>query len=369
MTTTVRPAPFAIASAVLPAVALLLAVASITRGVLAGPGSVPDEKDRTLAGREVASPRGGDERGGVPPLGSVSGSGIVEPADRESRVAPVVAGRIARILVKEGDKVAMGDALVELEGAVERAALAACEADVRSAEADLARVARGQRREDVEATVAEAESATARARDASETAARTAALVKGGAATADEGERAKRAEEAAAATAAAAEARKRAALAGGRWEDVAAGRAKVAAALARRDQARAALERLTVRAPIAGEILALKYRAGEYVLPGSGDALVVLGDTTKLRARLDIDEREIARVRVGQAGYVTALGFGGRRFSGKVTEVGRRMGRKNVRTDDPAERIDTKILEVVLELETPQDLVPGLRVTGVVGSP
>jgi HlyD family secretion protein len=36
---------------------------------------------------------------------------------------------------------------------------------------------------------------------------------------------------------------------------------------------------------------------------------------------------------------------------GKVVEVARRMGRKNVRTDDPTERIDTKILEVVLELD------------------
>lgn len=362
-----RQRPFAVASFALPAVAVLLALASITRGVLAGPGSVPNEKDMSLAAREVAPKTGQDDRGPIPPVGAVSGSGIVEPADRETRVAPLVGGRIAKISVKEGDKIGAGAVLVELESAVERAALAAAEADVKSAEADLARAARGLRREDADATVAEAESAAVKAKDAAETAARTGVLVLGGAATADEGDRAKRAEEAARATAMAAEARKRAALAGGRWEDIAAARAKVAAALARRDQAQATVDRLTVRSPIAGEVLALKYRAGEYVSPGAGDALVVVGDTTKLRARIDIDEREVARVRVGQLGYVTALGFGGRRFAGKVTEVGRRMGRKNVRTDDPTERIDTKILEVILELETSQELVPGLRVVGLVG--
>lgn len=361
-------APSAVAAIAVPALAILLAGASITRGVLAGPGSVPNEKDRSLAAREVVSKTGPDDRAPVAAAGAISGSGIIEPADRETRVAPLVAGRIQTIFVKEGDKVAAGAVLVVLESAVEKASLAAAEADVRSAQADLARVGRGLRREDADATVAEAESAAAKAKDAAETAARTDGLVKGGAATAEERDRAKRAAEAAVATAAAADARKRAALAGGRWEDVAAGRAKVAAALSRRDQAQATLDRLTVRAPIAGEILALKYRAGEYVAPGAGDALVVLGDTTKLRARIDIDEREIARVRVGQAGYVTALGFGGRRFVGKVTEVGRRMGRKNVRTDDPTERIDTKILEVIVELETPQDLVPGLRVVGLIGA-
>jgi hypothetical protein len=42
------------------------------------------------------------------------------------------------------------------------------------------------------------------------------------------------------------------------------------------------------------------------------------------------------------------------------------MGRKNVRTDDPVERLDVKILEVVLQIDEPAGLVPGIRVTGYV---
>jgi hypothetical protein len=44
------------------------------------------------------------------------------------------------------------------------------------------------------------------------------------------------------------------------------------------------------------------------------------------------------------------------------------MGRKNVRTDDPVERLDVKILEVVLQIDEPEGLVPGIRVTGYVES-
>jgi HlyD family secretion protein len=60
---------------------------------------------------------------------------------------------------------------------------------------------------------------------------------------------------------------------------------------------------------------------------------------------------------------VRADAYPGKDFHGKVRELGRRMGRKNVRSDDPAERNDTKILEVVLALDDPRGLVVGQRVT------
>ena len=53
-------------------------------------------------------------------------------------------------------------------------------------------------------------------------------------------------------------------------------------------------------------------------------------------------------------------------YRGRVEEIGRRMGRKNVRTDDPVERNDTKILEVVLTLEAPRGLLVGQRVVGFI---
>ena len=91
---------------------------------------------------------------------------------------------------------------------------------------------------------------------------------------------------------------------------------------------------------------------------------MTLGNLSKVRVRLDIDERFIGSVFVGQPGYVVVEAYSNRKFPGKVVDIAQRMGRKNQRTDDPTERIDTKIREVVLELEDANELVPGLRATG-----
>ncbi len=142
--------------------------------------------------------------------------------------------------------------------------------------------------------------------------------------------------------------------------------ARYLAAQARRDQAKAQLDRLTVLAPIAGEILRVKYRAGEYYNPAGSEPLITMGDTSKLRVRMDLDEREVGRVKLGAAAYVTADAFPDVRFAGRVAEIGRRMGRKNVRSDDPVERIDTKILEVMIDIDDSSRLIPGLRVMSYV---
>lgn len=343
----------------------LLLVVAITRSMLAGPQNVATERDAEDAKREVPPERGIDERTKLPRGDLVAGNGVVEPRDRETKVAAEVAGRIAQIFVREGDFVTAGSPLVELSSESERAALAAAEADLEAMKGELARTLRGMRKEDVEAVVADTASLKSRAELSKVTLTRMQALSKTGSATPDELDRALKQAETDAQTYEAAEARKRAAVAGSRSEDILVARAKHKAAEARVGEARARLSQLTIRAPLDGEILQLKYRVGEYYAPG-GDALVVMGDTRTLRARIDIDERDVRRVKVGAKGFVTANAFPGQKLRGHVVELGRRMGRKNVRTDDPVERIDTKILEVLLELDAGSGLVPGLRVVGYI---
>ena len=57
-----------------------------------------------------------------------------------------------------------------------------------------------------------------------------------------------------------------------------------------------------------------------------------------------------------------ANAYGQQRFWGKVVRVGEQLGRKNIRTDEPTERVDTKILPTLLELENGAPLPAGLRV-------
>lgn len=347
------------------ALALASMALLIGRAIAGGASTVPRDRDRVTAERISTAACAADERVVLPGDDLIAGNAIVEPRDRETKVAAAVPGRIAAVAVREGDKVARGALLVQLEDGPEQAALRAAEADLATAQADYEKTAHGQRREDIEAAINEAEAARARAELSAESFRRTEQAAKGGAATADELDKALRQAEGDRRTFDASEARRRAVVAGSRYEDVAAARARAQAARARRDQARANLDRLAVRSPIDGEVLQAKYRVGEYVSQG-GDPLVVLGDTSALRVRIDVDERDIGRIALGDAAFAVADAYPTKRFNGKVVEIGRRMGRKNVRTDDPTERIDTKILETVVELDDPAGLVPGLRVTGYI---
>lgn len=49
-----------------------------------------------------------------------------------------------------------------------------------------------------------------------------------------------------------------------------------------------------------------------------------------------------------------------------VVRIGQILGRKNVYTDAPTERIDAKILETLIELDKGQRLPVGLRVSAYI---
>jgi HlyD family secretion protein len=340
-----------------------LAVGSIARALTSGPGTLPRQGDVVKAERVIPPQRpGADPKVEVPEGDLVAGNGVVETLGQEVKVAAQVPGVVANILVKEGQRVEASAVLLELDHEPEKAALATAEASIAQAQADLAKVQAGARPEEIESAEREAAAAKARAELSAGVLARLEPLGKSGAATGDEVERARLAAAADQEAAQAAKARAELVRKGPRHEDVAVARARVAAAMAQRDEATIRLARFSVKAPLAGEILQVKYRVGEYYQPAGPEPLLVLGDTTKLRVRMDLDERDVARIAVGASAFATADGFPGRRFAGRVAELGRRMGRKNVRSDDPIERIDTKILEVVIDLDDAKDLVPGLRV-------
>ncbi len=335
------------------------------------PGAADVARERA---RVVAPKAGQDEREAVPPPPAAAcGSGVVEPADREARITAAVAGRIAEVLVVEGQDVAAGDPLVRLDADTFRATQAAAEAEVAVAAAELARTRAGLRPEEVASLEADAEAQRARLGRAEKEAERLVALVAVGAAQDADLDRARRQVDADRFLLRSGEARRDMARAGARAEDVAVAAARLRAAEARRDEAAAHVLARVVVAPRAGRVLAIKCRPGEHHAPqqvGAAEPLLLLGDVRRLRARIDIDERDVGKVRAGDPGFVTAPAWPGRRFQGRVVEVGLRMGRRNVRTDDPVERIDTRVREVVLELdvEGSADLVPGMRVSGWLGA-
>ena len=286
---------------------------SILRALMAGPADVPRKRELDQAKREArAAVPTGDFRQPLGPSAVISGQGIVEPADREVKVGSRVPGLVQKIHVNEGERVATGATLLELASDAERAAVSAAKADL--------------------------DAAIARAATSSASARRVEQLATEGLVSRDERDRS--------------------------VNQASVDRAGVDQARGRLSEAQARVSQLIVKAPSAGTILKLSVREGEYYSPDGGASLVTLGNLTKVRVRLDIDERFIGSVFVGQPGYVTVEAYADRKFPGKVVDIAQRMGRKNQRTDDPTERIDTKIREVVLELEDATELVPGLRATG-----
>ena len=297
------------------------------------------EADIAAATGAYSPSTGLDATAPVPRGGEVGGAGAIEPADRPVSLAPEVSGVVAEVLVVEGDRVVAGQPLVRLRDETSRAELSAAEADSRAAASDLS-AARG-----------DAAAAAARAASAKATAERTAALFARDAATADERDRAERTRDADVSAAAAASAR----------VDQAAGRLR--AAQAREALATARLAQLELRATAEGEVLQVLVRPGEAATPTA--AAVVTGDTRTLRARLDVNERDALNVVVGQRARVRIEGAS-EDIGGRVVEVARRVGRKNVRTEDPTDRQDARFVETVIELDSAPVVPMGIRVQGYV---
>jgi multidrug efflux pump subunit AcrA (membrane-fusion protein) len=115
------------------------------------------------------------------------------------------------------------------------------------------------------------------------------------------------------------------------------------------------IERLTVRSPIDGQVLRLAVHAGEYAVGGPSAAgeepLVMLGSTSPLHVRVDVDEFDAWRVPPGAA----AIGHlrGNAAISIPLTYVRCEpyVIPKQSLTGDSVERTDTRVLQVIFEFD------------------
>lgn len=190
----------------------------------------------------------------------IGGSGTVEPNTNVVAVGTPVAGIVQSVFVAVGDKVKAGDPLFSIDDRAAQADLAVRRADLAKARAAI---------EETRASLRDYEVQYGLVRD----------LADRRAVSIEEVEKRRNAELIA---------RTR----------VASARAGLAAAEAEATVAAAALERLTVRAPMAGEVLQVNLRAGEYAATGPlAIPPLRLGNLDPLHIRVDIDETEAWRFR------------------------------------------------------------------------
>jgi HlyD family secretion protein len=300
----------------------------------------------------------------TPQVTLVAGPGRVEPHSEDIKIGSELSGRLKGVNVEEGDAVRRGQVLAELENDDYRAQVESARANVVARNAVLRKVingARNQERSEALSSVREAEAVMNNALSEKE---RREKLFAAGVISREEMERATR--EYNVAKARYQEAAEHHSLVDdhAREEDVALAQADAQLARAKLADAQAKYEKTLIKSPIDGTVLRKHHRNGESVSNSSTvpDPILTVGDQDVLRVRVDVDETDVNKVQVGQKAYITADAYGDRKFWGHVVRVGEQLGPKNVRTDEPTERVDRKILETMVELDKGVKIPVGLRV-------
>ena len=208
-------------------------------------------------------------------------------AERRSKVGANVAGRIARLHVREGSRVKQGDLLIELDADDQKGNVAAAQARMAAAEAKVPAA---------RARLAELKMQLDRQRGL--------LMMKAAARSVVEDL------ESRVATAAA---------------EIEGAQAEVRSAAAQVALAKVALGRMTIIAPIDGTVLDKPLDIGEAVEPA--EPLLELADLGSLVIEIDVPEARLSLVKVDDPTEVVLDAFAGKRFAGRVREIGMRVNR------------------------------------------
>jgi HlyD family secretion protein len=207
----------------------------------------------------------------------------------ESQVtlAPEVTGRVTEILVEEGDQVKRDQLLMRLDPAAPRAAVEQSQAQVRQARLSIDR-----RQVDFDTQVAKAKRFEALREQGMVDANSLADLVS---------------------------ARNLAEV------DLRTSREQLSQALAQLRQAQEILAKTEIRSPLDGKVTAIYVKVGQTAVPSfsgiAGSTLVDVADTTSIDAEINVDETDIARVRVGSEARVVPAAFPDKVLLGTVEQV------------------------------------------------
>ncbi|MEO0689013.1 MAG: efflux RND transporter periplasmic adaptor subunit [Pseudomonadota bacterium] len=282
-------------------------------GLLAGTWYVISHlPDRELAEPERQPPKA---TGDLANSARVAGAGLVEPASETIDIGSALSGLITDLRVAPGDRVTKGQALFLVDDRAVRAQLA-----------------------EANASIGEAKAAILEATTAQDTAKQQLDLYN----NLDDP---------------AAVSRSEVIRAQGDFDAatsrLAVARARLKAAQARASSAQTDLNRLTVRAPIAGEILAVNIRPGEFVATqggGNSKPFIQMGETDPLHVRIDVDENEAPRVKLGAKAVVSPRGAADQQVEAVFVRAEPQVVPKRQLTNSAAERVDVRVLQLIYAL-------------------
>ena len=125
-------------------------------------------------------------------------------------------------------------------------------------------------------------------------------------------------------------------------------RARRATASAEASRLQAQLRKTRILSPIDGTVTARAVDPGETV--ESGDPVVTIADLRRLRVEGEADEADAGALAVGAEVEVSADGYPGQAWAGRIEEVADSVTLRALKPQDPGRPTDTRILAVKVAL-------------------
>ncbi len=244
-------------------------------------------------------------------------------AAQDVEITSKLPGRVEKVLVDVGTRVNTGTVLIELEREELALAVAQAEAAVATAQAGLAKVIAGTRKERLEQAEAAVAQAKANTDICKVTFDRMTRLLADESIPRTKYDEAKARYDVAVAQHKAALAALEMARTGPTREDIGIVRAQVAQAKAALASTRRQYRNATITSPIAGVVAHRNVEPGEVVSPPMmpGRALLRIVDTSALKTKVHVSENRVKAVKLGQEAVITLDGFPDETFSGNVSRI------------------------------------------------
>ena len=119
---------------------------------------------------------------------------------------------------------------------------------------------------------------------------------------------------------------------------------------------RGAAPRMRLQTPITPS------KPGELAGPSSAQPLLVIGDVSALRVRVELEERDFGEIKIGQPVLVRAAAFRGREFAGKVSFIAPIVEQGRINARGRRDVTDVDVVEVLVDLAQADPLAVGMKV-------
>jgi HlyD family secretion protein len=285
---------------------------------------------------------------------SIGGTGIIEAQSQNIAIGSALSGIVLEVYVpveRVGAHVKAGEPLFRVDDRQLKAQLGLAEARAAAARAQYARLKSQPRPEEVPPSEAKVQAAKANADRTLDEYERARSLVNQHAVSEQESVGKRLLNEVAIEQWHQAQ-REHALLLAGAWKpDLDVARAAVDQADAEVAQIKTEIERAIVRAPIEGDVLQVNVRTGESVSGQSQQALMLMGQMHPLHVRADIDEHDIPQFRPDSKAVLQLRGKNDHHYHLKFVRVEPYVVAKRWLTGDNTERVDTRVLQVIYEIE------------------